>query len=90
MKPVVGALNAWSCIVISLFAIIILSVIGSLFKNQNSSMVGREENPKPEDSGAVATSIFGAVFVYIGFLVFCGFQALLHYRDSRRGQIALS
>ncbi|PSK55787.1 hypothetical protein C1H76_2283 [Elsinoe australis] len=90
MKPVVGALNAWSCIVISLFAIIILSVIGSMFKNQHQAMVGKDEDPKPENTGAVSTSIFGAVFVYIGFLVFCGFQALLHYRDSRRGQIALS
>ncbi|KAM0804712.1 hypothetical protein BDR22DRAFT_834634 [Usnea florida] len=32
MKPVVSALNAWSCVVVSVFAIIILSVIGGLFK----------------------------------------------------------
>ncbi|KAJ0420899.1 hypothetical protein BJY00DRAFT_312572 [Aspergillus carlsbadensis] len=32
MKPVVSVLNAWSCVVISLFAIVILSVLGSLFK----------------------------------------------------------
>ncbi|OQU96489.1 hypothetical protein CLAIMM_02565 [Cladophialophora immunda] len=31
MKPVVSALNAWSCTVLSVFAIVILSVIGSLF-----------------------------------------------------------
>ncbi|KAF4551030.1 Hypothetical protein D9617_15g043840 [Elsinoe fawcettii] len=90
MKPVVGALNAWSCIVISLFAIVILSVIGGLFKNEHHAVLGSDENPDPKDAGAVATSIFGAVFVYLGFLVFCGLQALLHYRDSRRGQIALS
>ncbi|KAI5291207.1 hypothetical protein KEM54_005896 [Ascosphaera aggregata] len=32
MKPVVSALNAWSCFIISLFGIVILSVIGSLFR----------------------------------------------------------
>ncbi|PYH86576.1 hypothetical protein BO82DRAFT_397742 [Aspergillus uvarum CBS 121591] len=32
MKPVVSLLNAWSCVVISLFAIVILSVLGSLFQ----------------------------------------------------------
>lgn len=32
MKPVVSALNAWSCIVISLFAIVILSTIGGMFR----------------------------------------------------------
>ncbi|KAJ5619411.1 hypothetical protein N7510_003395 [Penicillium lagena] len=31
MKPIVSALNAWSCVVISLFAIVILSVLGSLY-----------------------------------------------------------
>jgi hypothetical protein len=32
MKPVVSALNAWSCIVVCVFAIVILSVIGAMFK----------------------------------------------------------
>ena len=32
MKPVVSALNAWSCIVVSVFAIVILSTIGAMFK----------------------------------------------------------
>jgi ribonuclease kappa len=66
-------------------------------------MGGHED---PEDGGAVAGVVFGAVFIYIvrsnreqrsafanafqGFFVFCGLQALLHIRESRRGAISLS
>lgn len=88
VKPVVSAMNAWTCIVMSLFAIVILSAIGSLFKNNSNTVMGGEEDPK--DGGAVAGAIFGAVFIYIGFFVFCGLQAFLHMRESRRGAISLS
>ncbi|EAT77256.1 hypothetical protein SNOG_15323 [Parastagonospora nodorum SN15] len=71
----------------SVFAIVILSVIGSLFKSSSNLVMGSEEDP--EDGGAVAGAVFGAVFIYIGFFVFCGFQALLHYRESRRGAISI-
>ena len=50
-------------------------------------MMGGTEDP--EDGKAVASSIFIAVFVYLGFFVFCGLQGLLHIRQSRRGQISL-
>lgn len=49
--------------------------------------MGSEEDP--QDGGAVAGAVFGAVFIYIGFFVFCGFQAFLHYRESRRGAISI-
>ncbi|KIW79070.1 hypothetical protein Z517_08910 [Fonsecaea pedrosoi CBS 271.37] len=62
MKPVVSALNAWSCTVLSVFAIVILSIIGSLFARDHHMMMGLEEDP--EDGGAVAASIFIAVAVY--------------------------
>ncbi|KIW09278.1 uncharacterized protein PV09_00199 [Verruconis gallopava] len=88
MKPVVSALNAWSCIVVSIFAIVILSIIGSMFKSGNPVMMGHTEDPK--DGGAVAAAVFGAVAVYGGFLVFCASQAWLHMRESRRGAISLS
>jgi len=88
MKPVVSAFNAWSCVVVSIFAIVILSTIGGLFKKGHHSMMGAEDDP--ENGGAVAGSIFLAVFIYIGFLVFCGLQALLHVRQSKRGAIALN
>ncbi|KZF22563.1 hypothetical protein L228DRAFT_282667 [Xylona heveae TC161] len=88
MKPVVSALNAWSCIVVSVFAIVILSIIGSLFSREHHAMVGSTEDPV--DGKAVAGSIFGAVVIYGVFLVFCGFQAFLHMRESRRGAISLS
>ncbi|WEW56570.1 hypothetical protein PRK78_002016 [Emydomyces testavorans] len=88
MKPVVSALNAWSCLIISLFAVVILSVIGSLFKSNHHSLMGSTNDPK--DGAAVAGSIFTAVIVYAAFAVFCGLQAYLHIRSSRRGAISLT
>jgi len=88
MKPVFGVGQAWSCIVISAFAIVILSVIGALFKTGHHSMMGSTDNPK--DGAAVAGTVFGAVIVYAVFLVGCGFQAFLHIRDNRKGAITLS
>ncbi|MCJ1446465.1 MAG: hypothetical protein MMC23_006970 [Stictis urceolatum] len=88
MKPVVSAMNAWSCVVVSLFAIVILSIIGALFKSNHHSMTGSEEDP--ENGAAVAGTIFTAVIVYAVFFVFCGLQALLHQRQSNRGAISLN
>ncbi|CAK7220566.1 hypothetical protein SBRCBS47491_004232 [Sporothrix bragantina] len=87
MKPLVGAMQAWSCVVISVFAIIILSIMGLLFKSNHHEMVGGVEDP--ENGPEVAATIFIAVLVYAGFLVFCGLQGLLHLRENRRGAIAL-
>ncbi|KAF2766762.1 hypothetical protein EJ03DRAFT_344917 [Teratosphaeria nubilosa] len=87
MKPVVSAFNAWTCIVISVFAIVILSAIGSMFANGHHSMMGSDEDP--EDGGKVAAAVFGAVGVYGVFLLFCASQAFLHKRQSRQGEIAL-
>ncbi|PYH89520.1 hypothetical protein BO71DRAFT_422933 [Aspergillus ellipticus CBS 707.79] len=88
MKPVVSVLNAWSCVVISLFAIVILSVLGSLYQREHPSFTGSEG--EPEDGAAVAASIFTAVLVYVAFFVFCAFQAYLHMRSRRSGAISLS
>ncbi|OQO04598.1 hypothetical protein B0A48_09520 [Cryoendolithus antarcticus] len=87
MKPLVSAFNAWTCIVISLFAIVILSVIGSMFANGHHSMMGSTDDPT--DGGKVATAVFGAVAVYGAFLLFCGSQAFLHRRQTSGGEIAL-
>ncbi|KAJ5794783.1 hypothetical protein N7457_001382 [Penicillium paradoxum] len=62
MKPVVSALNAWSCVVISAFAMIILTVLGSLYSSNNHAYTGSEG--EPEDGPAVAASIYTAVIVY--------------------------
>ncbi|KAK1070951.1 hypothetical protein LTR33_010547 [Friedmanniomyces endolithicus] len=62
MKPLVSAFNAWTCITISLFAIVILSVIGSMFAHGNHSMMGSDEDPA--DGSKVAAAVFGAVGVY--------------------------
>ncbi|KAB5536474.1 hypothetical protein GE09DRAFT_1213078 [Coniochaeta sp. 2T2.1] len=87
MKPVVGAMQAWSCTVISAFAIIILGVLGLLFNAEHPEMVGGEEDP--ENGHTVAVTVGIAVLIYAGFLVFCGIQGVLHMRESRRGAIAL-
>ncbi|KAK9794538.1 putative Amino acid permease/ SLC12A domain-containing protein [Seiridium cardinale] len=89
MKPVVSAMQAWSCVVISAFAIVILSVIGSLFRTGHHEFTGGKDDPDPKVGGEVAGTIFIAVIVYAGFLVFCGLQGMLHVKESRRGAIAL-
>ncbi|KAF7560848.1 hypothetical protein G7046_g3279 [Stylonectria norvegica] len=100
--------------VISVFAIVILSIIALLFRSGHEEFVGGITDP--DDGKAVAGTIFTAVIVYAvrnidshtsafptdpsrpiytstdslqAFLVFCGFQGLLHARESRRGTIAL-
>ena len=49
-------------IVVSVFAIVILSVIGALFKSNHESMMGTTKDPK--DGKAVAQTIFITVAVY--------------------------
>ena len=46
----------------SVFAIVILSIIGALFKANHHSMMGSTEDPK--DGAAVAATVFSAVIVY--------------------------
>ncbi|OTB06445.1 hypothetical protein M426DRAFT_318861 [Hypoxylon sp. CI-4A] len=88
MKPVVGSMQAWSCVVISVFAIVILSILGGLYRSNHHEFTGGTDDPK--SGPAVAGTVFTAVIVYAAFLVFCGFQGLLHLRENRRGAIALS
>ncbi|KAF3901856.1 hypothetical protein AA313_de0209433 [Arthrobotrys entomopaga] len=62
MKPVISAGNAWSCTVVSFFAVIILTVIGLLFKAEHEVVAGKLSDPdKPQ---VAAATIFGAVAVY--------------------------
>lgn len=81
MKAVVSSGNAYFCTILSSFAIVILSVIGYLFKTNHHSMMGSIEDP--EDGPAVAKTVFGAVLVYLGFFLFCGSQVILIKRQSR-------
>ena len=48
--------------VISVFAIVILSILGGLYKSNHHEVVGGIEDP--EDGPAVAGTIFTAVIVY--------------------------
>lgn len=81
MKPVVSTGKAYFCTILSAFAIVILSVIGYLFKTGHESMMGSVNDP--EDGDAVAKTVFGAVFVYLAFFVFCGSQVFLIQRQDR-------
>ncbi|KAJ2959859.1 hypothetical protein NQ176_g11088 [Zarea fungicola] len=89
MKPVISAGHAWSCTVVSAFAIIILTVLAFVYRSGHEEFVGGENDPTPEHGVVMSGTIFTAVFVYIGFLVFCGCQGMLHVRENRRGAIAL-
>ncbi|KAI1761002.1 hypothetical protein GGR53DRAFT_469765 [Hypoxylon sp. FL1150] len=85
--PLISNLSIYS-VIISLFAIVILSILGGLYRNNHHEFVGGNEDPK--DGNAVAGTVFTAVVVYAVFLVFCGLQGMLHLRENRRGAIALS
>ncbi|KAK1776821.1 hypothetical protein QBC45DRAFT_394853 [Copromyces sp. CBS 386.78] len=87
MKPIVGAMQAWSCTVISAFAIIILGTLGLLFNKNHPELVGGVEDP--QDGKTVAATAGTAIVIYAAFLIFCGFQGWLHMRESRKGAIAL-
>ncbi|KAK0126156.1 hypothetical protein ONS95_007774 [Cadophora gregata] len=77
MKPIFGVMQAWSCIVISCFAIVILSVIGALFKANHHSMTGTIEDP--ENHAAVAATVFSAVIVYAVGLQYSGLLFQHHH-----------
>ncbi|KAG6001822.1 hypothetical protein E4U21_003784 [Claviceps maximensis] len=64
MKPVISSMHAWSCTVISVFAIIILSVLAILYRSGHEELVGGINDPSPEQGAAVAGTIFTAVIVY--------------------------
>ncbi|KAK6460348.1 hypothetical protein DFJ63DRAFT_248966 [Scheffersomyces coipomensis] len=81
MKPVVSTGQAYCCTVLSAFAIVILSFIGYLFKIGHESMMGSIDDP--ENGEEVAKTVFGAVFVYLAFFVFCGLQVYLIRRQDR-------
>lgn len=54
--------NAWRSTVISVFAMVILSIIGSLFARNHHMVMGLDEDA--EDHKAVASSIFITVAIY--------------------------
>ncbi|RMJ19011.1 hypothetical protein BHE90_009481 [Fusarium euwallaceae] len=87
MKPVVSAFNAWFCTVLSVFAIVILSILALLYRTGHEEFTGGVSDP--DDGKAVSGTIFTAVLVYVAFFLFCGIQGLMHARESRRGAIAL-
>ncbi|KAJ4398407.1 hypothetical protein N0V85_006295 [Neurospora sp. IMI 360204] len=87
MKPVVGAMQAWSCTVISAFAMLILGILCILFNKNHPELVGGTGDP--EEGKEVAATAGMAIAIYAAFFIFCGLQGLLHLREGRRGAIAL-
>ena len=81
MKPVVSSGKAYFCTILSIFGIVILSVIGYLFKVGHESMMGSINDP--ENGEEVANTVFGAVIVYLVFFVFCGCQVIVIRRQDR-------
>ncbi|KAL6947452.1 hypothetical protein ACO0RG_000026 [Hanseniaspora osmophila] len=80
MKPVVSSGKAWFCTVLSAFGVIILSIIGHLFKTEHEEFVGSINDP--EDGPAVARSVFMAALVYLAFFLFCGSQIYMGKKKS--------
>ncbi|KAI0196116.1 hypothetical protein EV127DRAFT_418351 [Xylaria flabelliformis] len=81
MKPVVGAMQAWSCVVISIFAIIILSVIGSLYRTKHHEFVGGVGDPN--NTGEVSNTIFTTVIVYVVCFWASNTTLLFHFVMTR-------
>ncbi|CAH6722682.1 hypothetical protein CLIB1444_10S03994 [[Candida] jaroonii] len=81
MKPVVSTGKAYFCTILSVFGIVILSVIGYLFQVEHESMMGSINDP--ENGKEVAKTVFGAVLVYLIFFLFCGCQVLVIRRQDR-------
>ncbi|CCC06506.1 hypothetical protein SMACR_04899 [Sordaria macrospora] len=82
MKPVVGAMQAWSCTVISAFAIIILGTLGLLFNKNHPELVGGVEDP--EDGKTVAATAGTAIIIYAegGY---CAMSEVLRHDDNYDG-----
>lgn len=72
MKPIISAGKAYFCFILSGAGIIILPVIGYLFKIKHESMMGSINDP--EDGDVVSSMIFKASLIYLGFFTFCGLQ----------------
>lgn len=68
---------ATNSVVISIFAIIILSTIGSMFASGHHIVMGSSEDPK--DGKGVAAAVFGAVVVY-------GVRITSHKVQTRAGK----
>lgn len=56
-------------------------MLGWLFSIGHETVVGSITDP--EDGKAVAKTLFGAVFIYIAFLAFCGCQIWTIQRQNR-------
>ncbi|KAF8603522.1 hypothetical protein BDV93DRAFT_523292 [Ceratobasidium sp. AG-I] len=87
MGPVVSAMSASACTVISVFGVVILTVMGYGFSNNWPALMGSVHDPK--NGAAVGSTCYAAAVIYAAMIAFCGCQLGLHKRKSRGGDIAL-
>ncbi|ODV61186.1 uncharacterized protein ASCRUDRAFT_75897 [Ascoidea rubescens DSM 1968] len=80
MKPVVSPFKAYFCTVVSAFGIVILTVLGYLFYTGHESMMGSTSDP--ENGKEVAKTLWTTAVVYLGFLLFCGFQIVVINKNN--------
>merc|ERR1712072_587196 len=81
MRPFVGPGLSGCCSVVSVFGILILSVLGFAFYNNAEVLMGHREDPA--DGHAVAMACWGAAMLYAVFAVVCGCQLGAHTRQVR-------
>lgn len=62
-SPELGLTWLLDSVVISIFAIVILSILGLLFKANHPELVGGNEDPS--NGPQVATTVFTAVIIYV-------------------------
>lgn len=58
-------MQTFSSTVISVFAVLILSVIALLYRGKHEAFMGTTGDPELDQAGAIAGTIFTAVFVYL-------------------------
>ncbi|CAO1630992.1 unnamed protein product [Sympodiomycopsis kandeliae] len=81
LRPVVPVGLAGCCTVLSIFGVLILSIIGYGFSHDWEAFMGSRDDPA--DGQAVATTCYVAALVYAAFILFCGCQLGAARRYSR-------
>ncbi|KAL0245584.1 hypothetical protein I315_03986 [Cryptococcus gattii Ru294] len=85
IRPVVSQGLASCCTVFSIFGIIILVALGSLFSRRVEVLTGSVNDPADPD--LVASTCYAAAVIYAIFVAFCGVQMAVHKRYPRGVQL---